>query len=264
MRTSLVAMCLWFLMVGPCLAQGAAAVVFASGSAQIVGKDGQARAAVRGEEIAAGETIETRDGRTQLRFRDGASMSLQPATRFRVDEFRFVDQGGKASEDDRGFFSLLKGGFRTLSGLIGKVHRQQYKVDTVVATIGIRGTDYSASLTDAGLSVSTFGGLVEVCSDAACILVAPGETAVVTDRNALPRKQGKASESVGVETALPILPTPNSVELPEAAPPMPSTAPSTAPNTIPNTAPSTAPSTTPSSAPQTLGPNGAPITGPIR
>lgn len=243
MKIRLAVISLWLLTAATCFAQGAAAIVFASGAAQIVDKDGHARAAVRGGEIVAGETIETSDGRTQLRFRDGASMSLQPATRFRVDEFRFVDQGGKASEDDRGFFSLLKGGFRTLSGLIGKERRQQYKVDAAVATIGIRGTDYSANLTDAGLSVRTFGGLVEVCSDAGCVQVAPGETVVVADRNSLPRKQAQTT-GVTTDAALPDLPQPKAIEPPEMAPVAPSEAPATSPTN--------------------LGPNASPVTGPYR
>lgn len=208
---------LLLMLVGACFAQGAATVMFASGSAQIVGKDGVARHAVRGGELEAGETVDTVDGRVQLRFRDGANMSLQVATRFRVDEFRYVEQSGKASAEDRGFFSLLKGGFRTLTGLIGKHQREQYKVDAVVATIGIRGTDYSANLSDGGLAVSTFGGLVEVCSAAGCALVAPGETVIVSDRNSAPRHEGSKS---GGDAARSDLVPPKPVELPQVTVPL--------------------------------------------
>ncbi len=231
------------LVACACFAQGAASALFVSGNAQIVGKDGQTRAAVRGGELFVGETVETADGRVQLRFRDGANMSLQPGTRFRVDEFRFVDQSGKASSDDRGFFSLLKGGFRTLTGLIGKEQREQYKVDAVVATIGIRGTDYSAQLTEAGLALSTFGGLVEVCSSAGCALVAPGETFIVADRNSLPRRQGQAPGGIPGDSRMPDLPPPKPGELlPAVTPPVPA----------------------PSTAPSSHGPSYSPPTGPYR
>ena len=233
------------LMAYNCFAQSAATVVFVSGNVQIINKDGQSRTAVRGGGVGAGETVETSEGRVQLRFLDGANMSLQPATRFRVDEFRFVDQGGKASDSDRGFFSLLKGGFRTLTGLIGKVRREQYKVDTVVATIGIRGTDYAAQLTEARLSLSTFGGIVEVCSRAGCAQVAPGETYFVTDGNSLPRQQGQGSNGVNgaiVAPIMPDLPPPKAVDLPEVAPP----------------------TSGPSTAPPMQGPNYSPAVGPYR
>ena len=184
--------CLVFLQLPTlCFAQGAGSVVFASGAAVIVARDGRSREAVRGAEFLSGEMIDTADGRVQLRFLDGASMSLQPATRFRIDDFRFVVQDGKASGDDRGIFSLIRGGFRTITGLIGKERREQYRVDTAVATIGIRGTDYSAQLGDAGLSLSTFGGLVEVCNGAGCVQVGPGETAVVPTRDGRPLLQGQ-------------------------------------------------------------------------
>jgi hypothetical protein len=236
------------LIAGACFAQGAASAVFVSGTAQIVGKDGQTRAAVRGGELFAGETVETLDGRVQLRFIDGASMSLQPATRFRVDEFRFVEQSGKASNGDRGFFSLLKGGFRTLTGLIGKQQREQYKVDAAVATIGIRGTDYSAHLTEAGLSLSTFGGLVEVCSNAGCALVRPGETFVVADRDSKPQRKGPASDGMEV---MPDLPPPKPGELlPAVTPPV--------------QGPPQGPAQVPTTGPSMQGPGYTPQTGPSR
>jgi hypothetical protein len=55
---------------------------------------------------------------------------------------------GVAAPGSRAFFRLLKGGFRAVSGLIGKVDRNEYRVDTPVATIGIRGTDYLLILCD--------------------------------------------------------------------------------------------------------------------
>lgn len=176
----------WTVLISECcFAQSAASVLFITGAVQIVGKDGASRAAERGMELSVGETVVTGDGRVQLRFRDGAHMALQPSTQFRVDDFRFGgDQGG----EERGFFSLLKGGFRTLTGLIGKVRKDQYRVDAVVATIGIRGTDYAAHLGSEGLAATTHAGLIEVCNDAGCMLVAPGETAWVAERNAAPRR----------------------------------------------------------------------------
>ncbi|HUP91876.1 MAG TPA: hypothetical protein VM074_06470 [Solimonas sp.] len=54
-----------------------------------------------------------------------------------------------ASATSRAFFRLLKGGFRAVSGLIGKIDRNEYRVSTPVATIGIRGTDYVVVICDA-------------------------------------------------------------------------------------------------------------------
>ena len=41
----------------------------------------------------------------------------------------------------RAFFRLLKGGFRAVTGAIGKLKEEDYRITTPVATIGIRGTE---------------------------------------------------------------------------------------------------------------------------
>ena len=224
-----------------CYAQGAATVLFSSGQARIVDRDGQVRAAPRGAQLAVGETVDTADGRVQLRFRDGAQVSLHTATRFRVDEFRFDEQNGRARPDDRGFFALLKGGFRTLSGLLGKERHEQYRVDAVVATIGIRGTDYAANLSDAGLAVSTFDGLVEVCSAAACAQVGPGQTVVVSDSSSVPRPQSPAPGGVGAAPLVTDLLPQKPVELPPLTVPVQTPAPNVAPSVSPTYSPPTGP-----------------------
>lgn len=165
----------------------AANVVFATGSATVIGADGSSRKAEQGAALLPGETVDTGDGKAQLRFRDGASISLQPGTQFRVEQFRFAEQNGRAGEQDAVVMRLLKGTLRAISGLIGKERREQYRMDTIVGTIGIRGTEYGASLGDAGLAVTTYVGLVEVCNGAGCQMAGAGQTLQVPDGNTRPR-----------------------------------------------------------------------------
>jgi hypothetical protein len=54
-----------------------------------------------------------RTGRAQLRFTDGAYVSLQPQSEFAIRDYRF---DGKTDGTERGFFGLLKGAMRTVSG----------------------------------------------------------------------------------------------------------------------------------------------------
>jgi hypothetical protein len=160
-------------------AAGAANVDFAAGSVTAVNAVGVQRPLSKGAEIGNGDTIRTGDGgRAQVRFSDGAMVSLQPKTEFRIDNYQF---SGKADESDKGFFSLLKGGLRTITGLVGRSSRENYRVSTSVATIGIRGTEYTAGLNPSGdeLNVATEEGLVEVCNDAGCVLLASGESGLV-------------------------------------------------------------------------------------
>ena len=71
---------------GLALAGPAATVMFASGEVKVHAAGGAARAAVNGGVIDSGETIETSQGRVQLRMVDGALMSLSERTTLRLDE----------------------------------------------------------------------------------------------------------------------------------------------------------------------------------
>jgi hypothetical protein len=122
------------------LAAPAARVEFAIGNPVAISPSGQSRSLVKGVQVESGETVSTNNGRVQLRFTDGAQVSLQPQSEFRIDEYRF---DGKADGSERGFFSLFKGGLRTITGLVGRTNRKNYQVTTTVATIGIRGTEYT-------------------------------------------------------------------------------------------------------------------------
>lgn len=207
----------------------AAQIVFATGQAQILAGTGVARPATRGGEVRAGETVDTRDGRVQLRFVDGASMSLQPATQFRVDRFRYVGRG-EAANGDGVVMSLIKGGLRTVTGWLGKRDRTQYQMGTSVATIGIRGTDYGAEFDGSGLIVRTYAGLVEVCSRVGCVEVPAGKEVWVRGLDERPRLREHAQEMgrAGAPPEIPLRlenPTMDSGGLQPANPQSPPTAP---------------------------------------
>lgn len=167
---------------------GAAQIDFATGAVTAVSSSGAQRPLVKGAEISNGDTIRTGDGgRAQVRFSDGALISLQPTTEFRVDNYEFSNQ---PTGQEKGFFSLIKGGMRTITGLIGRSNRDNYKVTTSVATIGIRGTEYTAGLNSGGdeLIVHTGEGLVEVCNSTGCVLLAAGESGSVQGKNDKPKR----------------------------------------------------------------------------
>lgn len=171
-------------------AANAGKVDFAVGNVVAVSADGSRRALGKGADVNSGETIDTGDGRAQVRFTDGAQVSLQPQTQFRVDEYRF---NGKPDGEEKGFFSLLKGGLRTITGLVGRGNRKNYKITTEVATIGIRGTEYLAALNN-GLNVTTGEGSVEVCNAAGCMILNSGESGFVPSSGSNPtRTESKTS-----------------------------------------------------------------------
>jgi len=170
----------------------AGTVVFATGDASATAPDGQVRRLQKGTEIAVGDTIVTgANGRAQVRFTDGAFSSFQPETRFRVDQYQYE---GKTDGSEKGFFSLLKGALRTVTGVIGHVNKKNYQVATPTATIGIRGTEYLAREGNS-LNVSVGEGQVEICNAAGCLIVADGESAYVKDTSTRPEFTQKKTDA---------------------------------------------------------------------
>jgi hypothetical protein len=108
------------------------------GDVRILGRDGVQRAAARGGELREGETLVSgANGLAQLRLADGGMISVRGNTEIKLDRFTYR---GKDDRSASFFVSLLKGGFRSVTGLIGQLNRDGYKVNTPFATIGIRGT----------------------------------------------------------------------------------------------------------------------------
>lgn len=168
----------------------AAQVDFAVGNVTAVGANGQSRTLGKGAQIEQGDTVNTNGGRAQLRFTDGAYVSLQPESQFRIDQYRF---DGKQDGNEKGFFSLLKGGLRTITGLVGRTSKQNYQVTTSVATIGIRGTEYTIQY---GNSVTgTVGeGEINVCNGAGCLSVTNGESYYVQTQEIKPVLTNKRTD----------------------------------------------------------------------
>jgi hypothetical protein len=132
---------------------GAAAgkVDFVTSGVTVAGRDGQARPLARGAELASGDRVRTSaDGRAQIRFNDGSYVSLQPNTDFAINDYKF-----EGKDDDRGFFGLVRGAMRTVTGAVGRVNRNSYRITTPTATVGIRGT----------------GGVIQVQNDGSTLVI---------------------------------------------------------------------------------------------
>ncbi|MDI1301652.1 MAG: FecR family protein [bacterium] len=165
------------------LAETAGRVSFVSGAVTASLPDGSSRQLQKGDVINGGDRISTRAGRLQIRFSDGGFVSLQPNTVFGVDEYLYSN---RKPEETSLFFSLLQGGMRTITGAIGKVNKQSYKVRTPVATIGIRGTGYRATMTPHGLVVSVGSGFVHVVNNQGEVTGGAGQNISVPDAGSPP------------------------------------------------------------------------------
>src|SRR5216684_6502754 len=113
-------------------------VDFAIGNVVVTEASGRAHALLKGAEVGSGDKIASgADGRAQIRFSDGAYVSLQPNTEFDIKEYRY---SGKTDGTESALFGLFKGAMRTVTGLVGRANKNRYRITTATATIGIRGT----------------------------------------------------------------------------------------------------------------------------
>ena len=118
-------------------ASQAGKVVYAFGQVEAVSSRGATRALSRGDLFGPGDTVTTRRGRAQLRFTDGGFAALQPNTEYRIEDYHYA---GKADGEERSFLNLVRGSVRLVTGIIGRSNKQNFRLRTAVATIGIRGT----------------------------------------------------------------------------------------------------------------------------
>ncbi len=169
----------------------------------------------RGSKVQEGDVVTTeKDSYAQIRFSDGAVMTLKPGTSIAIKEHRFSEQ---EPEKDSSTFSLLKGGLRTVSGLIGKRgNRDAYKMNTATATIGIRGTvfdvddcattscikDREAAADNKNNGSSKKAGGEEVLAPAVYVGVRDGEVVVKNDAGELVLSAGQ----FGIAPATNVLP----------------------------------------------------------
>ena len=82
-------------------------------------------------------------GSLQVRFSDESLLSLRENSELSVDTYRF---DGREDGKEQALFRLVKGGLRTITGLIGRTNHRNYQMQSITSTIGIRGTDYAATL----------------------------------------------------------------------------------------------------------------------
>jgi len=119
----------------------AAEIVKLVGRASAATEQGDIRPLSQGNPVNTGETVVTAPASfVRMKLSDGGYILLRPSTRFQIAQYKYTD----SADDSVGLFNLLKGGFRAVTGTIGKRNKNAVSYRTAVATIGIRGTDLEA------------------------------------------------------------------------------------------------------------------------
>ena len=140
-----VVLCLALLGAAQSLAEPIATVEVTDGTVYMKQAAGKLRILAKGASVEVGDTITTeKDSYAKLRFTDGSELAIRPASSIRVNDYHFKDW---QPTQDSFSMRLIKGGLRTITGLIGKRGDPDvYRLEGATAVIGIRGTDFIARL----------------------------------------------------------------------------------------------------------------------
>ncbi len=125
-----------------CAAQVAGTVVNLSGPLMVRKLDGSVKVLGVKSEVEQGDTlVSEKNTYAQIKFIDNSEITLRPGTTFKVEAFSY---DSARPEGDSASFTLVKGGLRSITGLLGKRNRDKFEMKTPTATIGIRGTTFVA------------------------------------------------------------------------------------------------------------------------
>ena len=163
-------------------------VMVVTGPVKSFDLQGRERVLQKGDTVAPGDRIVTSENAlVQLRMNDGGYLSVRAGTEMKIDQFVFDEKDQKKSSF---LVSLIKGGFRSITGLIGKSNPDGYEIRTPGATIGIRGTDHEPMYIPpaaSGLPAGIAPGVYDKVND--------GETFLRNEHGILPIKPGQVGFS---------------------------------------------------------------------
>ena len=96
---------------------------------------------VRGQALYEGDRLVTGDdGMVMLVFIDQGRVALRPGSELRIRSYRY-DQAGQDTDLQ---LELLRGTVRQISGQAAHRQPERYRLNTPIAAIGVRGTDFLA------------------------------------------------------------------------------------------------------------------------
>lgn len=147
-----------FIMLPARAEQMVGAITAAMGEAQIVASAGGERAAVQGMPLHVGDILQTgAGGHIHIRMIDDALVSMRPNSKLKVASYTY-QPGVAAATQIR--LDLLHGTVRSITGKGGELAKDRFRMNTPVAAIGVRGTDFIAQADAEGTLVHVAAGAI--------------------------------------------------------------------------------------------------------
>jgi hypothetical protein len=130
------------------------------GQADVVRMDGSRVAIRRGASIQVGDRVETAaNGHVHVRFVDNGVVSVRPASVLEVQAYRFDAQNPAVNEVR---LRLDQGASRSISGAATEFDKNRFRLNTPIAAIGVRGTDFIVQTDPSGVRATVADGAIVV------------------------------------------------------------------------------------------------------
>jgi len=164
-------------------------------------------------EVQEGDTLSTEEETyARIKFSDNAEVVLRPSSQLKIAAYSFNQAKPEA---DNVFMSMLKGGFRAVTGAVGKRKPEAVTFGTVTATIGMRGTHFGALICqndcggiptvsgkppENGLHLDVADGAIVVKNSAGQQVISSGQFGFVRNANTPP---AIVPPSQGIQVTMP-------------------------------------------------------------
>lgn len=156
----------YLLLAGACLGVGGVAgaqsivgeATMVIGGASLVDQAGASRAVERGVPVRVGDRIETQPGgHVLLRFVDGGRLSVRPSSRLLIESYSHAAQQPQQGAIK---FRLDEGVVRSITGAWGEAARDRFRLNTPIAAIGVKGTDFVVQSQDGATVATVYTGAI--------------------------------------------------------------------------------------------------------
>ena len=138
------------------------------GQAHAITADGNARKLERGAALHVGDRIETPvGGHVHVQFVDGGRLSVRPMSRLTIEDYSAPQADRPGSGAIR--FRLESGVVRSITGQWGEVAKDRFRLNTPLAAIGVKGTDFAVRVEPDKTAAAVYtGAIVLAPMDSGC------------------------------------------------------------------------------------------------
>lgn len=135
-------------------------ISFVVGKASVISASGKAIAAAVGVKVHVSDRIETDAGSSvHVRFVDDELVSVRQGSTLEIQRYDYSPQN---PQDSAIKLNLLEGTSRAISGKGAQAARQNFRLNTPIAAIGVRGTDFVVNASSRTVSAMVNEGAIVV------------------------------------------------------------------------------------------------------